>query len=153
MFCSKPSSKFSTYRVKVTATERPLREERWGGPGAQLSKEKAPGVSLPTTRLLPSWMNTLPAVFITSGSFKSPPLGTFIPFLRHQVPRDQSRATSPSGLSLFLLISAGRAQGSQDIPGVSLSLAFIFKFHRWRLPLHSRYQLQVAYLSCSLYSE
>lgn len=48
-----------------------MKGEGWSWSSAA---EKAPGVSLPTTPLLfflPEGMNTLPAVFITSGSFKA----------------------------------------------------------------------------------
>lgn len=73
-FAQSPSSKFSTYRVKVTATERPQLEWKVrGGPGAQLQK-RLPVCLSPQPAcffFLPEGMNTLPAVFITSGSFKA----------------------------------------------------------------------------------
>lgn len=74
-FAQSPSSKFGIYRVKVTATERPQLEWRVrGGPGAQLQKRLLVYLPPPPPALfffLPEGMNTFPAVFITSDSFKA----------------------------------------------------------------------------------
>ena len=119
-FAQSPRSKFCIYRVKVTATERPQLEWRVrGGPGAQLQKRLL--VYLPPRPprfiFLSAWRNEhLSSFFYHLWFIQSPPLGTLIPFLSHQVPHTSHEQTSP-GLSL-VFISAGGAKRSQGIPGV-----------------------------------